>query len=53
VLGQFVGGEVPLLVGGAGQDLLCGLAGGVASLAELVEKCHCWGSLSVKVAASG
>ena len=42
VFGQFVGGEVALLVGGAGEDLLCRLPGGVAPLAELIKKrCHC------------
>ena len=38
VFGQLVGGEVALLVGGAGEDLLRGLAGGVAPLAELIKK---------------
>ena len=37
-LGQLVGGQVALLVGGAGEDLLRGLAGGVAPLAELIKK---------------
>jgi len=37
MFGQLVGREVALLVGGAGQYLLCCLQGGVP---ELVEKCH-------------
>jgi hypothetical protein len=52
VFGQLIRGEVALLVGGAGQYLLRSLPGGVAPLAELVEKCHWAGSLPVRVAAS-
>ena len=45
MLGQLVGGVVALLVGGADQYLLGGLPGGVAAVAELVEKCHRAGNL--------
>ena len=41
MLSQLVGGEVTLLIGGAGENLLRGLPGGVTALAKLVEKCHC------------
>ena len=42
VLGQLLGGHGLAGLGGAGEDCFRCVAGGVAALAELVEKGHCW-----------